>query len=241
MTLAERVSFVVLSTYPPLENQNVGVPSLCIRPLSLSDGPMVSRMTHRVTAFPRSWDSRRASTFARARRGRSDCHSPHQGITVMQGPELNLLREPSTAAVSKPTAKILPRERARRGRRARHPVDGVMAEAKHFGATPRDARARLTRSSRPGHSPNLRRAVPCGRAAGTRGGIMSPTEAQRVDTCANPYIYSTLRSWHFAGFVRSDQARRTASPPPFEPDLTGEAGVVASTSTKRDFATVVHQ
>jgi len=62
-----------------------------------------------------------------------------------------------------------------------------------------------------------------------------------VDTCANPYIYSTLRSWHFAGFVRSDQRAAHSIAAPFEPDLTGEAGVVASTSTKRDFATVVHQ
>src|SRR5271154_6069726 len=36
MTLAERVSFVVLSPSPPLENQNLGIPSLCIPPLSLS-------------------------------------------------------------------------------------------------------------------------------------------------------------------------------------------------------------
>jgi len=62
-----------------------------------------------------------------------------------------------------------------------------------------------------------------------------------VDTCANPYIYSTLRSWHFAGFVRSDQRAAHSIAAAFRPDLTGEAGVVASTSTKRDFATVVHQ
>jgi len=64
MTLAERVSFVVLSTYPPLENQNVGVPSLCIPPLSLSDGPMgLANGLTGVTAFPAELGLARASTL----------------------------------------------------------------------------------------------------------------------------------------------------------------------------------
>jgi len=63
MTLAERVSFVVLSTYLHW-NQNVGVPSLCIPPLSLSDGPMgLANGLTGVTAFPAELDSRRASTL----------------------------------------------------------------------------------------------------------------------------------------------------------------------------------
>ena len=39
MSLSQKASFVVLRTKPPLENTNLGIPSLCIPPLTLTDGP----------------------------------------------------------------------------------------------------------------------------------------------------------------------------------------------------------
>src|SRR5580698_7323246 len=97
MTLSQRVSFAVLSTYPPLENQNLGVPSLCIPPLSLSDGPMglANRLTG-VTAFPAELGL--AATFNPSLVrdvGRAIGQEARtKGILVMQGPELDLLRVP---------------------------------------------------------------------------------------------------------------------------------------------------
>src|ERR1035441_9560988 len=38
MTLAQKADFVILATYPPLENSDIGVPSLCIPPITLPRG-----------------------------------------------------------------------------------------------------------------------------------------------------------------------------------------------------------
>jgi len=85
---------------------------------------------------------------------------------------------------------------------------GVMAEAKHFGAyTQETARARLNqvvsaRTLAEIYDAPFRAVVQQGHVAGI---MCAYGKLNGVDTCANPYIYSTLRSWHFAGFVRSDQ------------------------------------
>ena len=39
MTLPQKVSFLVLSTDHAYENVNSGIPSLCIPPLTMTDGP----------------------------------------------------------------------------------------------------------------------------------------------------------------------------------------------------------
>jgi len=212
MTLAERVSFVVLSTYPPLENQNVGVPSLCIPPLSLSDGPMgLANGLTGVTAFPAELGLAASFNPSLVRDvGEAIGHEARtKGITVMQGPELNLLREPldgrgfETYGEDPFLASVLGVADVQGIQST-----GVMAEAKHFGAyTQETARARLNqvvsaRTLAEIYDAPFRAVVQQGHVAGI---MCAYGKLNGVDTCANPYIYSTLRSWHFAGFVRSDQ------------------------------------
>lgn len=212
MSLAERVSFVVLSTYPPLENQNLGIASLCIPPLSLSDGPMgLANGLTGVTAFPAelglaaSFDPSLVYAVGRA----IGQEARTKGISVMQGPELNLLRVPldgrgfETYGEDPYLASAL----------GVADVDGiqstgVMAEAKHFGAyTQETARARLNqvvsaRALAEIYDAPFRAVVEQAHVAGL---MCAYGRLNGVDTCADPKLYATLRSWHFSGFVRSDQ------------------------------------
>src|ERR1035441_7260397 len=62
MTLAQKADFVILATYPPLENSDIGVPSLCIPPITLTDGPSgVANGLTGVTQFPAPIEIGRAS------------------------------------------------------------------------------------------------------------------------------------------------------------------------------------
>ena len=216
-------------------------------------------LTLRRTHGSREWTHRRHGVsrgvgtrgelqpFARARRGRSDWpRGPHQGDHGDAGTGV----EPPSRTSRRPRfrnlrRRSLPRERARRGRRARHPVDRCHGRSEALRRVhPRDGPS----SSEPGRlgpdtRRNLRRAVPCGRAAGTRGGHhVRLREAQRRRHVREPvHLFDValvaLRRICPVGSARGAQHRRRLS----SRDLTGEAGVVASTSTKRDFATVVHQ
>ncbi len=212
MTLAQRVSFVVLSTYPPLENQNLGVPSLCIPPLSLSDGPMgLANGLTGVTAFPSELGL--AASFdpslVRAVGQAIGDEARTKGITAMQAPELNLVRVPldgrafETYGEDPYLASVLGVADVQGIQST-----GVMAEAKHFGGyTQETARARLnqvvsTRALAEIYDAPFRATVEQGHVAGI---MCAYGRLNGIDTCANPYIYATLRSWHFSGFVRSDQ------------------------------------
>jgi len=212
MTLAQRVSFVVLSTYPPLENQNLGVPSLCIPPLSLSDGPMgLANGLTGVTAFPAELGL--AASFnpslVRVVGMAIGQEARTKGITVMQGPELNLLRVPldgrgfETFGEDPFLASVLGVADVQGIQST-----GVMAEAKHFGAyTQETARARLNqvvsaRALAEIYDAPFRAVVEQAHVAGL---MCAYGRLNGVDTCADPYIYTTLHSWHFTGFVRSDQ------------------------------------
>jgi beta-glucosidase len=212
MTLSQRVSFAVLSTYPPLENQNLGVPSLCVPPLSLTDGPMglANRLTG-VTSFPAELGLAASFDPSLVREvGAAIGHEARtKGISVVQGPELDLLRVPldgrgfETYGEDPYLASVL----------GVADIDGiqstgVMAEAKHFGAyTQETARARLNQVVSPRalaeiYDAPFRAAVEQGHVAGI---MCAYGRLNGVDTCANAYIYATLHSWHFKGFVRSDQ------------------------------------
>jgi beta-glucosidase len=212
MSLAERVSFVVLSTYPPLENQNLGVPSLCIPPLSLSDGPMgLANGLPGVTAFPAelglaaSFDPSMVYAVGRA----IGQEARTKGISVMQGPELNLVRVPldgrgfESYGEDPYLASVLGVADVNGIQSTR-----VMAEAKHFGAyTQETARARLNqvvsaRALAEIYDAPFRAVVEQAHVAGL---MCAYGRLNGIDTCANPYIYATLHTWHFSGFVRSDQ------------------------------------
>jgi beta-glucosidase len=212
MTLSQRVSFAVLATYPPLENQNVGVPSLCVPPLSLSDGPMgLANRLIGVTSFPAEIGLAASfnPTLVRDVGEAIGQEARTKGISAVQSPELNLVRVPldgrgfETYGEDPYLASVL-------GVADVEGIQstGVMAEAKHFAAyTQETARARLNqvvsqRALAEIYDAPFRAVVEQAHVAGL---MCAYGRLNGVDTCADPAIYSTLRSWHFNGFVRSDQ------------------------------------
>ena len=102
MTLGQKASFVVLRTVPPLENTNLGIPSLCIPPLTLTDGPNgIAYNMRGVTQLPAAIGV--AATFdpsmERAIGTVMGQEALAKGIDAAQGPELNLARVPEAGRI----------------------------------------------------------------------------------------------------------------------------------------------
>jgi beta-glucosidase len=102
MTLREKAEFVVLRARGGAENVNVGVPSLCIPPLTLSDGPNgIAYRVNGVTQLPAAIGI--AASFnpavARATGTVLGAEARTKGIDVAQGPELNLARVPQSGRI----------------------------------------------------------------------------------------------------------------------------------------------
>lgn len=211
MTLAQKAAFVVLRKRPPLQNENIGVPSLCIPPLSMSDGPSgLANGLQGVTQFPSpiavaaTWNPRiaRAVGVAIAEEART------KGISAVQATEMNLARVPQSGRIFETygedpylasilgVANIL-------GIQSR----GIMDNAKHYSAyTQETARVRLNQLVSPRALAELynvpfRSAVQQAHVASL---MCSYGKLNGVNTCSSPALYQTLRSWGFSGFVRSD-------------------------------------
>ena len=102
MTLGQKASFVVLRTDPPVENTNLGIPSLCIPPLTLTDGPNgIAFHMHNVTQLPAAIGV--AATFdpsmARATGTVMGQEARAKGTDAAQGPEFNLARVPEAGRI----------------------------------------------------------------------------------------------------------------------------------------------
>ncbi len=211
MTLAQKVHFVILATYPPLENANVGIPALCIPPLTLTDGPNgVANGLQFVTQLPAAIDV--GATFdpsiARAVAGVMAAEARAKGIDGVQAPNLNLARVPVSGRIFEsygedPYLTSVLGVAAIRGIQSL----GEIAVAKHFTAyTQETARARLNqvvsaRALAEVYNQPFQAAVQQGHVASL---MCSYGSLNGVNTCSDPYIYRTLRSWGFTGFVRSD-------------------------------------
>ncbi len=211
MTLAQKASFVVLSTHPPLENSNSGIPSLCIPELSLSDGPSgIAGSLPGVTQFPAPIAI--AATFdqsiARALGQAVATEARAKGIEVIQGPNINLARVPQSGRTFETFGED-PFLTSVIGVSYIEGVQstGVMANAKHFTAyTQETARVRLNqivskRALAEVYNVPFKAAVEQAHVASLMCsyGLLNGT-----NTCSDPYLYSTLKSWGFTGFVRSD-------------------------------------
>ncbi len=211
MTLAQKASFVVLATYPPLENRNSAIPSLCIPALSLTDGPNgVANGLTGVTQFPASIGI--AATFnpvvARAVGQAVAAEARTKGITSVQGPEVNLARVPQSGRIFETygedpyLASVLGVAN----------IEGIqstgdLANAKHFSAyTQETARLRLNqvvpqRALAELYDAPFKVMVQQAHVASV---MCSYGELNGINTCSDPYIYATLKSWGFTGFIRSD-------------------------------------
>lgn len=211
MTLAQKVNFIELSTYPPLENANVGIPGLCIPPLTLTDGPNgVANGLQFVTQLPAAIGV--GATFdpslARAVAGVLASEARAKGIDGVQAPNLNLDRVPFSGRIFETYGED-PYLAAALGVAAIRGIQslGEIADAKHFTAyTQETARARLNqrvsaRALAEIYNAPFEAAVRQGHVASL---MCSYGSLNGVNTCSNPYVYRTLRSWGFTGFVRSD-------------------------------------
>ncbi len=211
MTLAQKVSFVALSTYPPLENANIGIPNLCIPPLTLTDGPNgVANGLQFVTQMPAAIGV--GATFdpslARAVAGVLASEARAKGIDGVQAPNLNLARVALSGRIFEtygedPYLSSVLGVAAIRGIQSL----GEIADAKHFTAyTQETGRVRLNqrvsaRALAEIYNAPFEAAVRQGHVASL---MCSYGALNGVNTCSSPYVYRTLRSWGFTGFVRSD-------------------------------------
>jgi beta-glucosidase len=211
MTVPEKAGFVVLRSRGSAENINVGVPSLCIPPLTLSDGPNgIANSVSGVTQLPAAIGVAASfnPTIARATGQVLGAEARAKGFDVAQGPELNLARVPQSGRIFETfgedpylttvlgVANILGIQSA-----------GVMANAKHFtGYTQETARIRLDqvvplRALAELYDAPFAAAVMQAHVASV---MCSYGSLNGINDCSDPYIYSTLRTWGFTGFVRSD-------------------------------------
>ena len=211
MTLAEKAGFVTIRDGDGVENLNKGIPSLCIPALTLSDGPngIAGRMTG-VTQLPAaigigaSFDP----ALARATGYVVGAEARVKGVDVVQGPGLNLARVPFSGRIFESYGED-PYLTSLLGVANVEGIQstGVMAMAKHFAAyTQETARARLrqvvtSRALAELYNAPFEAAVEQAHVASVMcsSGILNGKQ-----DCSDGYVYSTLKSWGFAGFVRSD-------------------------------------
>ena len=211
MTLSEKASFVVLTKQPPLQNSNLGVPSLCIPPLTLTDGPNgLANGLIRVTQFPAAIGV--AASFntelARSTGQSMGFEALAKGIADVQGADLNLARVAQSGRIFETFGED-PFLTSVMGVARIEGIQstGEMATAKHFTAyTQETARVRLnqivsTRALAELYDAPFKAAV---QQAHVSSLMCSYGSLNGVNDCSDPYLYSTLAAWGFRGFVRSD-------------------------------------
>jgi beta-glucosidase len=212
MTLSEKAGFVTLHHGNGVENFNLGVASLCIPALTLTDGPDgVAGEVHGVTRLPAAIGV--AATFdpfiANETGQVLGAEARTKGIDVIQGPELNLARVAQSGRIYESFGEdpLLTSEMGVANVEGIQ-SQGVMAMAKHFsGYTQETARALLNqiiplRALNEIYDAPFEAAVEQGHVAGV---MCSIGQINSVHDCEDPYLYSLLRSWGFDGFVRSDE------------------------------------
>jgi len=212
MTLREQLAFLVLRARNGYENENTGVPSLCIPPLTLQDGPNgLAFHDVGVTQLPSSLGIAASFDPDLARRYGEvlGAEARGQGIDVVQAPDLNVQRVPESGRAFESYGED-PLLVARMGVAEIEGIQsqGVMAQAKHFaGYTQEIDRVHLDqvisrRALAEVYLPPFRAAVEVAHVASVMCayGFVNGTNA-----CQDPGLYDVLRGrWGFAGFVRSD-------------------------------------
>ena len=211
MTLREKAQFVTLSNGHDIENFNQGVPSLCLPPLTLSDGPNgIAGLMTEVTQLPAaigigaSFDP----SLARATGELVGHEARTKGIDVVQGPNLNLARVPFSGRIFESYGED-PYLTSALGVANIEGIQstGVMALAKHFTAYSQEtARARIDDDVTPRALAELYNAPfeAAVKDAHVAALMCASGLLNGESICSDPYIYATLKSWGFTGFIRSD-------------------------------------
>ena len=213
MTLGQKASFVVLRTEPPLENTNLGIPSLCIPALTLTDGPNgIAYHMRGVTQLPAAIGV--AATFdpsmARATGTVMGQEARAKGIDAAQGPELNLARVPEAGRIFEAFGE----DPVLTGAMGVAGVEGIqstgtLANLKHVTAYSQETARHILDQQVPARAltelfnPPYVEAVQQAHVASI---MCSYGSVNGVNDCSDPTVYADLASWGFAGFVRSDLA-----------------------------------
>ena len=217
MTLAEKIGIVELDGTYTYENENTGIPSLCIPTLTLQDGPNgLAYGDTGVTQLPASiataatFDPSLANEYGQVLG--SQAHT--QGIDVVQGPNLNLVRVPDSGR----TFETFGEDPDLSSVMAVAEIDGiqshaVMAEAKHYAAyTQETARVTLNqqvslRAFEEVYAAPFRAAVQSGHVAAI---MCAFGLINGVYVCQSPAVLNILKKQlGFTGFVRSDDGAVT--------------------------------
>jgi beta-glucosidase len=211
MTLTEKLEFVFLLGAPTVENTNTGIPSLCIPPLTLSDGPNgISNKTPGSVQLPAAlglaatFDTSLAKAYGKVLGGEARV----KGIDAVQAPELNLARVPTSGRIFEAFGED-PVLTAAMGVAEVEGIQSekVLSDAKHYSLYNQEtARPRLheivsVRALQELYNAPFRAVVEEAHVASVMCayGFVNGTE-----DCASPLLYRDLRTWGFRGFVRSD-------------------------------------
>jgi beta-glucosidase len=220
MTLEEKIAEVGLENAGGYENENGAVPSLCLPPLTLQDGPNgIGTGDTGVTQLPASlaiaasFDTATASAYGRV----LGAEARDQGIDVVQGPNLNLARLPNTGRIYEgygedPFLTSVMGVADIKGIQS----EGVMAEAKHLGAyTEETARVMLNqavaeRTLQELYLAPFKAAVEQAHVAAL---MCAYGRINEVPTCGDASLFELARrSWGFGGFFRSDMGAVVSQP-----------------------------
>jgi beta-glucosidase len=212
MTLAEKVSFVVLSNKHGYENTNTGIPKLCIPTLTLSDGPngLAYSMTG-VTQLPASigvaasFDPSLAYNYGSV----LGQEAKGKGVDVLQGPNLNLARVPEDGRIFEGYGED-PYLASELGVADIQGIQstGTMANAKHYTGYNQETARLLINEKIPTRALEELYLAPF-QAAVEQGHVASLMCAygslNGINDCSDSSLYRTLYAdWGFNGFVRSD-------------------------------------
>jgi beta-glucosidase len=226
MTPAEKIGFVELVRRGRIENINSGVPALCIPPLTLVDGPNgLAFDLRRVTQLPASialaatFDPTLAYAYGQV----LGDEARSKGFDAVQAPELNLAQVAQSGRVFEafgedPLLTSVMGVADAEGLQSRD----VMADAKHFTAYNQETdratlrevvsqRALVELYDRPFQAVVTQAHVASVMCA---YGVLNG-----VNDCSDPSLYRLLRSWGFAGFVRSDLGAVTSPAAAFRAGL----------------------
>ena len=211
MTLREKLGEIVLSRVGGYENATTGVPRLCIPSLTLQDGPQgLAFGATNVTQLPAPLGI--AATFdpAIARQyGEVQGSETHgQGIDVVQGPTLNVLRVPESGRAYEgygedPLLVTAMGVADIEGIQSR----GVMAQAKHLAVYSQETdRGELndvvpSRALNEIYLPPFRAAVSQAHVASA---MCAYPQLNGTFQCQDAQLTNLLATWGFTGFVRSD-------------------------------------
>jgi len=222
MTLSEKLGLVNLANANGYENQDSGVPRLCIPALTLQDSPNgLANGVTQVTQLPASlgiaasFDTALAYQYGQV----LGQEAKGKGIDVVQGPELNLDRVPESGRAFEAYGED-PYLTAALGAANIEGIqsEGIMADAKHYSAYNQETARFLVdqvisaRALAEIYQVPFEAAVKQGHVATIMCAYGSLNGA---NACSSPYLYQALKSWGFTGFVRSDLDAVEAAVPAF--------------------------